>query len=114
MLKEILSILVRFLCRYPFYGVQFHPEKNVYEWARNRNIPHTKDSIAIAQYFETFLVNECRMNGNRFSGVDVENQVLIYNFPATFTGRLNSTFEQCYLFEPNIDYPYTEIEAKLV
>lgn len=54
------------------------------------------------------------MNGNRFSGADVENQVLIYNFPATFTGRLNSTFEQCYLFESNVDYPYTEIEAKLV
>lgn len=30
--------------------------------------------------------------------------MLIYNFPATFTGRLNSTFEQSYLFETDVDY----------
>lgn len=61
-----------------------------------------------------FFVDECRMNGNRFSGVDMENQVLIYNFPVTFTARLNSSFEQSYMFKSNIDYPYTDIQAKLV
>lgn len=90
---------------YPFYGVQFHPEKNLYEWIRNRNIPHDGHAIESAQYFATFFVNECRKSDNRFSGVDEENQVLIYNFPAKFTGRLNSTFEQSYLFEGSVDYP---------
>lgn len=104
----------KFHSRYPFYGVQFHPEKNLYEWVRNRNIAHSQDAIATAQYFETFLANQCRLNSNRFSGSDTENQMLIYNFPVTFTARLNSTFEQSYLFEWNTDYKQTAIEATLV
>ncbi|XP_055324546.1 gamma-glutamyl hydrolase-like [Sitodiplosis mosellana] len=90
--------------RYPFYGVQFHPEKVLYEWIRNRNISHTEGAVASAQYFAQFFVNECRKNDNRFDSIDEENQMLIYNFPCTFTGRLNSTFEQSYLFERDIDY----------
>ena len=28
---------------YPFIGVQFHPEKNIYEWSsREPRIPHSK------------------------------------------------------------------------
>ena len=29
---------------FPFIGVQFHPEKNIFEWATNAvgNIPHNK------------------------------------------------------------------------
>ena len=30
--------------KYPFVGVQFHPEKNIFEWATNTvgNIPHNR------------------------------------------------------------------------
>ena len=29
--------------KYPFIGVQFHPEKNIYEWSyREPRIPHSK------------------------------------------------------------------------
>lgn len=85
--------------------MQFHPEKNLYEWIRNRNIPHGESAIESAQYFATFFVNECRKSDNRFTSLDEENQALIYNFPATFTGRLNSSFEQSYLFESSVNYP---------
>jgi gamma-glutamyl hydrolase len=29
---------------YPFVGTQFHPEKNIFEWALNtvKNIPHSR------------------------------------------------------------------------
>lgn len=90
--------------RYPFYGVQFHPEKNLYEWVRNHNIPHTDAAITVAQYFARFFVNECRLNGNHFSDINEENHALIYNFPATFTGLCNSTFDQSYLFKNNTNY----------
>lgn len=96
---------------YPFYGVQFHPEKVLYEWIRNRNISHTKNAVESAQYFAQFFINECRRNGNQFDSIDEENQMLIYNFPCTFTGRLNSTFEQSYLFEREIDYPKVNDES---
>lgn len=86
---------------YPFYAVQFHPEKNLYEWKNIKN-PHTVNAVKVAQYFGNFFVNECRKNGNRFSGSEEENNNLIYNYPITFTGRLNSIFEQMYLFSDNV------------
>ena len=32
---------------YPFVGTQFHPEKNIFEWALNtvNNIPHSRYAI---------------------------------------------------------------------
>lgn len=43
---------------YPFYGVQFHPEKNAYEWKIGTRIPHSKEAVVITQYFADFFVNE--------------------------------------------------------
>lgn len=34
--------------------------------------------------------------------------MLIYNFPPTFTGRVNSAFEQSYLFKSDVDYVIAE------
>jgi hypothetical protein len=44
--------------RHPFYGVQFHPEKNAYEWKASSNNPHTANSILVQQYFANFFVGE--------------------------------------------------------
>lgn len=68
-------------------------------------MPHSKDAIAIGQYFEAFFINQCRMNANRFSGTEDENQALIYNFPITFAARHNLSLEQVYFFRSNINYP---------
>lgn len=103
--NSIVRVLVSHSFRYPFFGVQFHPEKSLYEWIRNRNISHTDDAITAAQYFANFLVNESRKNRNRFADNRDESRHLIYNFPATFTARINSTFEQSYLFKVDTDYP---------
>lgn len=43
---------------YPFYGVQFHPEKNVYEWLDDRELAHGKNPTIINQYFANFIVDE--------------------------------------------------------
>lgn len=89
---------------YPFYGVQFHPEKNLYEWKPNRNVAHSENAVKSAQYFARFFVDECRKNGNHFDSINEENQMLIYNFPTTFTARVKSSFDQCYLFKTDVDY----------
>lgn len=47
-----------------------------------------------------FFVNECRKNYHTFSGAAEENEYLIYNYEAKFTGVLGSSYEQCYMFEP--------------
>lgn len=88
----------------PFYGVQFHPEKNLYEWVRNKNISHTPNAIKAAQYFADFFVNEARRNDQHFAREEDIDKHVIYNFPASFTGLKRSAFEQCYLFEGNVDY----------
>lgn len=31
--------------KYPFYGVQFHPEKNAFDWSRDINIDHSFEGI---------------------------------------------------------------------
>lgn len=88
----------------PFYGVQFHPEKNIYEWVRDKNISHTANAILAAQYFAQFFVNEARKSDHRFASADDIDAHVIYNFPTTFTGLKRSSYEQCYLFEGDVDY----------
>ena len=44
--------------KYPFYAVQFHPEKNLYEWTLKEKIPHSKEAMETAQYFADFIVGE--------------------------------------------------------
>ncbi|XP_058463331.1 gamma-glutamyl hydrolase-like isoform X4 [Malaya genurostris] len=95
-LKFISSIEHKTL---PFYGIQFHPEKNVYEWVRNKNISHSVNAIKVSQYFADFFVSEARKSNHHFSSQDDIDRHVIYNFPVYFTGLKRSAFEQCYLFE---------------
>lgn len=83
--------------QYPFYGVQFHPEKNAYEWKVTNKVPHTVGAVSAGQYFANFFVDEARKNTNQFPSTEEEEKALIYNYQPTYTGK-GSTFEQCYFF----------------
>jgi gamma-glutamyl hydrolase len=48
---------------YPIYGLQFHPEKNVYEWREDKRHPHSAEAIRVSQYFGNFFVNEGKEHG---------------------------------------------------
>lgn len=96
---------------YPFYGVQFHPEKNIYEWVRNKNISHTNHAVKAAQYFADFFVEEARKSEHKFKDAKTQDQYVIYNFPASFTGAKGSAFEQCYLFSSDANYELVEDET---
>lgn len=96
---------------YPFYGVQFHPEKNLYEWVRNKNISHTQNAIATSQYFSEFFVNEARKSGHQFKDAKTEDKYVIYNFEATFTGAVGSAFEQAYMFPSNVTYNTRDLSS---
>lgn len=90
--------------RYPFYGTQFHPEKNIYEWPLNKVITHNEDATRANQYFARFFVEEARKSSHRFETTNIEFGHLIFNFPKTFTGH-NSIYSECYLFKPEDNYP---------
>lgn len=90
---------------YPFYGVQFHPEKNLYEWVKGKNITHTKAAVRSSQYFAQFFVDEARKNMHTFTDKSEEYRHLIYNFPTTFTSLRGVSYEECYMFRSNVNYP---------
>ncbi|XP_059469922.1 gamma-glutamyl hydrolase-like [Neocloeon triangulifer] len=84
---------------YPFFAVQFHPEKPAYEWnIREKNIPHTANSIHVSSYFAEFFVNEARKSTHQFPTLEKERSSLIYNYAPTYTGAANKTYDQCYFF----------------
>ncbi|ERL92913.1 hypothetical protein D910_10218 [Dendroctonus ponderosae] len=83
---------------YPIYGVQFHPEKNQFEFNKGKGFPHSSDSIKVAQYFANFFVNETRRNHNGFSNDTAEAEALIYQFCPRYTGLTNGYYEQLYVF----------------
>ncbi|XP_060921080.1 gamma-glutamyl hydrolase [Labrus mixtus] len=81
---------------YPIYGVQWHPEKNAFEW-RKPYIPHSPSAIKTTFYTAEFFVNEARKNLHRFNSEEEERQALIYNYSPVYT-QLGSSFEQNYYF----------------
>lgn len=81
---------------YPFVGLQFHPEKNAWEWEGKD--PHSPSAIYSARYFYDWFVNECRRNNHTYNkNSSLENE-LIYNYPTTYVGKLKYMFEQIYFF----------------
>ncbi|CAI9550415.1 unnamed protein product, partial [Staurois parvus] len=82
---------------YPFYGVQWHPEKNPFEWKKASVISHTAEAIQVAFYMADFFVNEARKNLHQYSKEAETAYPLIYNYCPTYTGNI-SAFEQIYFF----------------
>ncbi|EDO44920.1 predicted protein [Nematostella vectensis] len=46
--------------KYPFYGTQWHPEKNQFEWTYEENINHSSEAVKVAQYVANFFVDQGR------------------------------------------------------
>lgn len=85
----------------PVYGLQFHPEKNIFEWGNKpslSNIPHSESAVRFSQYIGRFFVNEARKSRHRFPSPEVEDRMLIYNHRPEYTGSRGSSFTQTYLF----------------
>ena len=57
---------------YPFYGVQFHPEKQLFVFYPDTKIDHSRRSNEMNRYFGDFFVGESRFNHNKFSTYEEE------------------------------------------
>ena len=44
--------------KYPFYGVQWHPEVNRFQWNPRSHYPHSKNAVRVASLLAEFFVNE--------------------------------------------------------
>jgi gamma-glutamyl hydrolase len=84
---------------YPFYGTQWHPEKNNFEWSQNAdysNIPHSPNAILASQATARFFLSEARKSRHRFP--EARRDELIYSAPVVYTGKGDWIYEQVYVF----------------
>ncbi|KAJ8556085.1 hypothetical protein K7X08_022843 [Anisodus acutangulus] len=82
--------------RYPITALQWHPEKNVFEWGSSQ-IPHTEDAIQVTQHVANYFVSEARKSSNKPANSKVLDN-LIYNYSPSYAGKVRGSFEEVYLF----------------
>ena len=90
---------------HPFYGTQFHPEKNAFEWDQAWNgydgaeTTHLKKAVDTEAYLASFFVEQCRASSHVWpdEGSDFP---LIYEYAplAKDEGGGSFDWEQCYFF----------------
>ena len=66
----------------PIYGVAFHPEKAIFDFAAGYNIPHEAEAEEFARYLAEFFVSETRRSVMAISTHDVL-KLKIENYPLT-------------------------------
>ncbi len=65
--------------QYPFFGIQFHPEKWNYEVNPKQNVLRYRDVITLGHAFSNFFVDQCRKNDNKFASYEEELKHLVQN-----------------------------------
>jgi len=81
----------------PIYGVQFHPEKNAFEWDSS-SYNHDYDAVQSAQLLVNHLIDDSRSNFNVFPTPQIEDTCLIYNQNATL---ISGVWAPMYFFNNN-------------
>ncbi|KAF0687673.1 Aste57867_20657 [Aphanomyces stellatus] len=70
---------------YPFYGTQFHPEKNAFEFGEYPSgrlwkwIDHSYEAILASQAFGHFFIQEARRNNHAYADTAEQQAALLYN-----------------------------------
>lgn len=70
--------------RYPFYAVQWHPEKSPFEWIDKPAMVHSASAVQASFYTASFFISEARKNQHKFSSPQEEEKALIYNYIPMF------------------------------
>ncbi|XP_008334216.1 gamma-glutamyl hydrolase [Cynoglossus semilaevis] len=83
--------------RYPFYGVQWHPEGNRFQWNTRLNFPHSAHGAHLSSLMAEFFVNEGRKSFHHFDNPTEEASSLIYNYTPVYSANI-SAYDQLYFF----------------
>ncbi|KAI3702772.1 hypothetical protein L6452_28524 [Arctium lappa] len=86
--------------RYPVTAVQWHPEKNAFEWGLSK-IPHSDEAVQVTQHVANFFVSEARKSLNRPPVRKVLDN-LIYNYSPTYCGKAGKGYDEVYIFTENL------------
>ncbi|XP_028852487.1 gamma-glutamyl hydrolase [Denticeps clupeoides] len=83
--------------KYPFYGVQWHPEVNRFQWNPGYQFPHSENAVRVSSLLAEFFVGEGKKSLHHFSSPNEESKALIYNFNPVYVGNITA-YEQVYFF----------------
>lgn len=83
--------------RYPFYGVQWHPEVNRFQWSRQVNYPHSSHAVQLSSRLAEFFVDEGRKSLHQFDDPVEKDSSLIYNYTPVYAANF-TRYEQIYFF----------------
>ncbi len=83
---------------YPFFGIQFQPERVVFEWSTDE---HSSEAIFANRAFYDSFVRQARFSEQTFNDTDKEFDSLIYNSQPVYTLQELRTYMQVY-FDPYI------------
>ena len=100
---SLFPLITTSAINFPIYGVQWHPEKSIYEWTSAEGINHSEHAVIVAQTLANFFVQEARKSAHSFPSTEEENSMLIYNYSPhdSFT-----TFEMSPLYFSTLEmYP---------
>jgi gamma-glutamyl hydrolase len=67
--------------QYPITAVQWHPERNQFEWREGMGINHGPDAVAAMQYVANFFVSDARRNNQSFSDVNLLAAYSVFSYP---------------------------------
>jgi gamma-glutamyl hydrolase len=81
----------------PITGVQWHPEKPVFEWDPTGAMIHSYDSVRANLLTAQYFVGQTHTNFRTFPSAAQEHATLIYNYLPTYTqGTVANHFTQVY------------------
>jgi len=85
----------------PIYGVQFHPERSLFEWTLSEDVAHSRHAVFVAQQFGNLLVGEAVKSKHHFRTASEEDKALIYNWSRDlhYTQPTHPDSNQYYLFK---------------
>ncbi|CAG5115263.1 unnamed protein product [Candidula unifasciata] len=98
--KEFVSTFEAF--KYPIYGVQWHPEKNIFLWRTDQAISHDFHAVQVTQYMANFFINEARKSFHHYNSTDEEAHAVIENAFQTFIPDLKA--EEVFYFNYTDNY----------
>uniref|UniRef100_M4C4I3 folate gamma-glutamyl hydrolase n=1 Tax=Hyaloperonospora arabidopsidis (strain Emoy2) TaxID=559515 RepID=M4C4I3_HYAAE len=99
---------------YPIYAVQFHPEKNIFEYGEYLDgtpyevVDHSREGVAAGQYFANFFIDEARKNALHFKDPKVERKALIYNYQTSTV--TDPGFVESYIFKHDFQTDFWNVQ----
>ncbi|CAI5740059.1 unnamed protein product [Hyaloperonospora brassicae] len=99
---------------YPVYAVQFHPEKNSFEYGRYPDgtpyevVDHSREGVAVGQFFANFFIDEARKNNLHFEDPSVERKALIYNYQTSTV--TDPDFVESYIFKHDFSMDFWSVQ----